>query len=76
MGMSHIYKEHMKETAPAGKSHFKSGERSEIKDLVNATLNYPDHVFAHPSESDREIYIRNFGYTIGWTVTLIMIVPA
>ena len=64
MGMSHIYEEHTKETAPAEKSYFKSGERSEIKDFINASLNYPDHVFAHPSESDPEIYIWNVGYTI------------
>ena len=65
MGLSHIYKEHMKETAPAGKSYFKSGETREMKDFINATLNYPDHILAHPREFEREIYTRNFGYTIG-----------
>ena len=64
MALSHIYKEHMKETAPAGKSYFKSGETREIKDFIKMTLNYPDHIFAHPRESEREIYTRNFGYTI------------
>ena len=65
--MEHIYKNHMSETAPLGKSYFLSESKGEIRDLVYATRNYPDYVSRHsdPRKKDRKIYIRNFGYEIG-----------
>ena len=65
MGMEHVYQNHISLTAPRGKSVFKSNRKHDVKNLVDETINYPDIVKKHSSDPDREIYIRDFGYTVG-----------
>ena len=64
MGMRHVYENHMQPTVWVGKSVFKSTVRSEVKDMVDATINYPDEAHDHSTNESRKFYIRNFGNTI------------
>ena len=40
--MRHVYQMQMRATAPKGKSIFKTNVKAEVRDLVEATINYPD----------------------------------
>lgn len=52
--------------AQKGKSILKTNEKAEVRDLVEATINYPDKKQRHPYSLTRRVYEWNFGYVVGF----------